>query len=397
LFVFFLAAVLASITIWKAGTAHAATYYVSPAGTGSGASATSPRKAQSALDTARDGDTLIFLDGTYPTLSLTAKDVGAGIIALRAYQPILSGIDTSAGTATGLRSTGAVLGGSGGSRGLYVYGHNGLVVDGLKFVSSGQGLALKNVKNVTVSRNHFNENSTIGLGITGSSTALRVTQNYFTNQRTASVGAHMDYGLFASHSGTLAVDGNLIVGRFNQGMSLKMFVSDASFTGNVFACASGSCLMLGQENDVLQSGKLVDRTVGKVTVSGNKFKDNGYTSVFASNVEEVTISGNSFSNVSRLLFQKYDVAKSGSGTPTTGGRLPKTLRLVDNVIANASYMFLEGRGTIGQTVAISGNEIKSLRDCRTLKMSTAGVVVGEQTAGYPTVQLSNAGLSCPQR
>ena len=77
--------------------------------------------------------------------------------------------------------------------------------------------------------------------------------------------------------------------------------------------------------------------------------------------------------------------------------MPKMLRLINNTISNACCMFLEGRGTIGETVTISGNQVQSLPDCRILKMSTAGIVVGEQTAGYPTVQLNNAGISCSQR
>ena len=300
---------LLSSTLPGLGTALATTYYVSPAGSGTGVSESSPRKAQTVLSAVRDGDTVIFLDGTYPALSLTAKDIGSGVITLRAHQPILTGIDTAGGTANGLRSTGAVLSGGGGSRGLYVYGHNGLVIDGLKFGTSGQGLGLKNCKNVTVSRSHFHENSGMGLIVAGSSTSVRVTQNYFTNQRADPPGAYMDYGLYASHTGTLAVEGNLIAGRFNQGMSLKEAVPEASFTNNAFRCTSGSCLMLGQPSDMLRSGSLLERTVGKVTVSGNKFQGIGYVSVFVANVEDVTITGNSFINVSRVVFQKYDVGR----------------------------------------------------------------------------------------
>jgi hypothetical protein len=381
-----------------ASAALAATYYVSPGGTGSGASASSPRKAQAALDAARDGDTLLFLDGTYPALKLTARDVGPGTIALRAHRPILAGIDAAAGTAAGLRATGAVLNGGGGKRGLYVSGHDGLVVDGLKFVASGQGLTLKDTRNATVSRNHFHEHATMGLVVDGASTAVRVSQNYFTNQRTASVGAHMDYGLFAANKGTIDVDANLIVGRFNQGMSLKMNVTEASFTGNAFRCASGSCLMLGQETDLrLGDGSLLDRTVGRVAVRGNRFQGIGYVSVFVSNVEDVTVAGNTFSEVSRVVYHKYDVYKSSlGGTFTSAGRLPRTVRLEDNTISKAQRVMLEGRGTMGETVSISGNQMLTplAYECRILRMSTAGAVVGEQTAGYPTVNVDNPGLAC---
>jgi hypothetical protein len=375
---------------------QSATYYVSPAGKGSGVSAGSPRGAQAALNTVRDGDTLIFLDGTYPALSLTNRDLGPGLITLRAQRPALTGIDTAAGTPSGLRATGAVLAGSGGTRGLYIDGHDGLVIDGLKFISSGQGLAIKNSKNVVVSRNHFHEHSTMGFVVTGNSTAVRVTQNYFTNQRTATVGNHMDYGLYASHNGTLTVDANLIVGLFNQGMSLKMFVTEATFTRNVFRCARGSCLMLGQEADLRYgNGSLLDRTVGKVTVSGNRFENIGYVALFVSNVEDVSIAGNSFTNVSSILYDKYDVARSTpTGAATSAGRLPRRVRFVDNTISRSRRIWTEGRGTLGETVTISGNKLESPIDCRILPMSTAGIVVGEQTAGYPTVLVSNRGLTC---
>jgi hypothetical protein len=113
-----------------------------------------------------------------------------------------------------------------------------------------------------------------------------------------------------------------------------------------------------------------------------------------SNVETVNISNNQFTRVSNVLITRYSAK---GATPATGGRLPRSVLLQSNVIANAVWMNLEGRGTIGETITISGNQmLSSLRECRILPMSTAAQVSGEQTAGYPNVVLTNntTGFNC---
>src|SRR4051794_22595028 len=79
--------ILSSCALWLSSQASAGTYYVSPNGSGNGSSTSSPLKAQLALNAARDGDVVVFLDGIYPPLTMLTHDIGSGIITLRAANP----------------------------------------------------------------------------------------------------------------------------------------------------------------------------------------------------------------------------------------------------------------------------------------------------------------------
>jgi Right handed beta helix region len=361
---------------------HAATYYVAPSGSGSGGSTASPRAAPLVLDVAKDGDVVVFLDGTYPGLTLKRSSDGTGVITLRAYRPILNGISFDSGAVSGLRSTGAVVAGGR----LYVRGLDGVVVEGLKFTTADQGIALVNVKNAKVRRNHFHENSLLGVAASGTSDNIRILSNYFTNYLDADPGSHMDYGLFADNTGTLDVANNLVDGRFNQAMSVKKSVTYARFSRNVFRAARGSNLMLGQSSDT----DTIDRTAGRADVIDNRFENNQYTSIYTSNVEDVLISGNTFRNVARVITSRYDLSTSPGYTI---GRLPASIEFSNNVIDNASYAFFEGRGDPSELVVARDNVVPTpLRNsCRILPMSTANDVTGEPYSGYPTFEQSNNG------
>jgi hypothetical protein len=316
---------------------------------------------------------VVFLNGTYTrALIMLRRGDASGVTTLRAQNPILDGIDFAGGSVGGLRSAGAVFAGSH-DRALEIRGVNGIVVQGLKFTGTTKGLMLVSVTNADVRQNHFHENSGFGLVVTGGSNNVRASGNYFTNTRTEGSGAYMDYGIFADHPGSLAADNNLVDGRFNQAMSIKSVLTSASFTRNMFRCrGGGSCLMLGQCSDVLVDGRLQEHTTVQATVAGNRFE-----------------------SVAQVLQTKYDLS---GGTEATGGRLPKTIAFTDNDLYNTTWFLLSGRGTVGETVTISGNRMLApLRGaCRVAKMLTAGGVVGEQTSGYPAVSLSNnaGGLAC---
>ena len=75
----------------------------------------------------------------------------------------------------------------------------------------------------------------------------------------------------------------------------------------------------------------------------------------------------------------------------TLGRRPGILVLIND----ADWVFLEGRGTSGETITLDGNQLVSpLRACQIKKMSAATSVTNEQTSGYPKVVYTNAGLAC---
>lgn len=375
----FTAAPICALMLIGAGQAHGATYYVSPAGSGSGSSPVSPRKAQVALDAARDGDRLVFLDGSYGALSLSSRDNGPGIITLEAENPVLAGIDYDAEQVVGLRSAGGavVIGG------LVVSGHNGVVVRGLKFTQSDRGVYLKSgASNVIIEGNWFRENGTFGVLVYTSVASVVVRDNLFENYKSEGAGWFMDYGVASYADTTVTIAGNMYRGSFNQANSSKE-ASDLVFTGNLVLIDRGSGILCGQEPDTAE-----ERTAGSCTIEGNKFVNNGYYGIRLLNVEKAYIKGNLFQGSAGILYTLHRANLAGSRIQLPW---PRYVLFANNRIVGGGRVRLEGRGVAGDTVRFEANV--GLAACARYQLADTSFA-NEQTTAPPIVEHVGNSFAC---
>lgn len=367
--------------------------YVSPDGSSTGDTRSNPKNAQAALDAARDGDTLVFLDGDYGYLRLAARDQGPGTIRLIAENPVLQSIDTQTGTVNGLTSGGAVLGY------LFVWYQDGLEIDGFKFTGAEQGVGLAASSNVKITRSHFHELGLAGIAMERQSGAMIFKQNYFTNERTAGSGAYMDYGLYVSAPSQITFTGNLVDGRFNQAVSLKRYVDSALIADNYLRCKSGSCVVLGQEADRYNSSGWDDATVGSVTVRNNIITDAPNNTISIWNVREALVENNTVRNVQIAFTIRYPTApNSGYTMGFAGPRHPNLATIRNNLLDGVKYVFVNGRGVEGDQIRFEDNRLSgsTFRWCDVGGMTDtdAGRLANEATTAEPNVTYSNNGFTC---
>jgi hypothetical protein len=383
------------------------TLYASPAGTGDGHSPAAPSALDRLLAMLRPGDRVILLPGDYPDTRISARGTAERPIRIEAAQPAVAA-DGRAATGTGL----AMFRNSG----LEIDRSAFLRVDGLAFTVEpdrhGNGITVTDSHHLAFSRNLFHQQTNYGLLLAGTEespvTQVLVEENLFRNHLRDSEGGgiggvRMDYSLRIHGTRTLVVRDNRFNGYFNHSLSLKEAVQDVTIQGNGFRICGLVCIEAGQEPDTEAAGRVVDRTVGQVAITGNDFtgSDDGTMAVFARNAEQVTIADNHFAGISEplrianndrnsrscerqlyLVGRELRTCEPGSRL-TLAGRPATGVRFERNEIIGDAQLILAGRGHADDAVTINGvRTTGTVRICRRPFIRN-GADFNAWTAGLP--------------
>ncbi|WP_191060409.1 right-handed parallel beta-helix repeat-containing protein [Geminicoccus harenae] len=365
------------------------TLYASPAGSGDGSSPAAPGALDRLLAMLGPGDRVVLLPGDYPDTRISVQGTAERPIRIEAAQPAVA-TDGHAATGTGramFRNSGLEI-----DRSAF------LRVDGLVFTVEpdryGNGITVTDSHHLAFGRNLFHQQSNYGLLLAGTQespvTQVLVEGNLFRNHLLESEGGgiggvRMDYGLRVHGTHGLVVRDNRFDGYFNHSASLKEFVQDVTIRGNRFRTCGLVCIEAGQEPDTEAAGRVMDRTVSDVAITGNDFtgSDDGTVAVFARNAGQVVIADNRFAGISEplrvanndrnsrscerqlhFLGRKLRTCEPGSRL-TLAGRPATGVRFERNEIAGDAQLILAGRGYADDAVTIgAARTTGTVRICR---------------------------------
>jgi hypothetical protein len=335
------------------------TFYVSPAGTGSGESRNSATAFDKLLPMLKAGDRVILLEGNYPNTRISLKGTQSHPIQIEAEHPAFNALDLK------VRATGKTLFRN---SNLQIMNSSYLHVHGLAFevdlAVRSNGITVTHSHHLAFTHNYFHQQTSYGLLLAGAEAGeveqILVEKNLFRNMLQDSEGGgiggvRMDYGLRVHGTRTLVVRDNLFDGYFNHSVSLKEKVLDVLIQRNRFQTCGQACIDAGQEPDTVAGALATDRTVSNVVVEDNGFtgQEDGTVGVFARNVERIFLLGNRFDGISEpLRVANWDRnSKSCERQLYLIGRKLRTCE-------NGSHLTLIGRPTVGvlfERNTINGN------------------------------------------
>jgi hypothetical protein len=355
-------------TLEDALSAHI--YYVSPKGTGSGASAASPSNLASVEGKVVPGDTVIALPGKYASFTWNKAGAAGKPIRLRAQYDAVTVVGNKATPAAASKLSLFE------SSGITFEGVGYIVAQGFKFSGGNIGVDIRNGHHITVRANHFNELTSSGVvTYKGGAEETIVEKNYFTNQKLLEAGGigmfRMDYGVRLYHGGPYYVRSNVFDGLFHHAISLKERVAHVEIVSNAFLNCGRWCIELGQSLDMVAvnakgapTGTPKENTSGYALVKGNAFhavdEDSFGMGINAQNIRAVDIKDNSFAGFTTVL--KVGIATS-LGIVSEGEALtwanplhPQKVTLTNNTFTGAhTKLHLGGRGRKNETVTLDGN------------------------------------------
>ena len=175
-----------------------------------------------------------------------------------------------------------------------------------------------------------------------------------------------DYGVFLYPSRGVRIYRNVFRGGFNHAISLKQNVHDVTIENNKFVDCGRHCVELGQTTDGKKAGgPEVDRTSSDVVVRGNVFVAEGTVAdlgidVLIDNADDVRVVENRFDSkgnairVGGLTEIPTYCRTSGEYLVQTEPHIPDDVLIADNHFDGAQRVSIEGRGSPGDTVVMSG-------------------------------------------
>ncbi len=347
--------------------------YVSPNGSGTGASQSTPTKFANALQTAGAGDAIVALPGTYPGMNITRGGTPDKPLFIMAATPAVK--VTPTGMALASESLRVKF-----SSVITVLASN-VVLDGLTFATPGgsglyfnkpSGSSKKIILTGGLVRNSVFYEQRYSAQIYNRYAKVAFYGNYFYRNATKRPGANPGgYGIAVFQSdpqesnlrGPFDFQGNWFEGAYNHALSFKKYVYNATIANNVFRCG-GKCLDIGQSPD---GNFQRDNTGGDVQIVRNCF-DFAYgapggvnAAMKIDNQTHVTVANNQFYGFPKNIWVGY-IRPGGDPERQTfflgqfGPIYPKSISILNNFFRGGSIV-VEGRGSPRgmQTATISGN------------------------------------------